>query len=145
MKVRDLMTYPILTVGIDATVFDAIQMMVRENKGSVLVVEGGLLKHVVGIVTTCGMFKHVFAKGIDPRNIMIWEIMTPAPLVTIGPNASTKKAAEVMREHNIRRLPVVECGALVGIITSKDLLRCVGDSEPDEKFVCEQAADSQNK
>ncbi|MGC9515254.1 CBS domain-containing protein [Methanocrinis sp.] len=132
MRVRDLMTYPILSVGVDTTVFDAIQMMVRENKGSVLVVEGGLLKQVVGIATTSGIFKQVFAKGIDPRSVMIWEMMTPAPLVTIGPNASTKKAAETMREHNIRRLPVVECGALVGIITSKDLLRCVGDSGPEE-------------
>lgn len=132
MKVRDLMTYPILTVGVDTTVFDAIQMMVRDRKGSVLVVEGDLLKQVVGIATTCGMFKQVFARGIDPKNVMIWEIMTPAPLVTIGPNASTKKAAKMMMEHNIRRLPVVECGALVGIITSKDLLRCVdGSGESD--------------
>ena len=133
MKVRDLMTYPILTVGVDTTVFDAIQMMVRDRRGSVLVVEGELLKQVVGIATTCGMFKQVFARGIDPKNVMIWEIMTPAPLVTIGPNASTKKAAEIMLEHNIRRLPVVECGALVGIITSKDLLRCVYGSEADDK------------
>jgi len=129
MKVRDLMTYPILTVGVDTTVFDAIQMMVRDKRGSVLVVEGGPLKQVVGIATTSGIFKQVFARGIDPRNVMIWEIMTAAPLVTIGPNASTKKAAETMLEHNIRRLPVVECGALVGIITSKDLLRCVDGSE----------------
>jgi len=132
MKVRDLMTYPILTVGVDTTVFDAIQMMVRDRRASILVVEGDLLKQVVGIATTCGMFKQVFARGIDPKNVMIWEIMTPAPLVTIGPNASTKKAAEMMMEHNIRRLPVVECGALVGIITSKDLLRCVdGSGESD--------------
>jgi CBS domain-containing protein len=87
----------------------------------------------VGIATTCGIFEQVFARGIDPKNVMIWEIMTPAPLVTIGPNASTKKAAEIMLEHNIRRLPVVECGALVGIITTKDLLRCVGGSEADDK------------
>ena len=128
MKVRDLMTYPILTVGVETTVFDAIQLMVRDRRGSVLVVEGGLLKQVVGIATTCGMFEQVLARGIDPKNVMIWEIMTPAPLVTIGPSASTKKAAEMMMEHNIRRLPVVECGALVGIITSIDLLRCVDGS-----------------
>ncbi|HPE51284.1 MAG TPA: CBS domain-containing protein [Methanothrix sp.] len=132
MKVRDLMTYPLLTVGVDTTVFDAIQMMVREKRGSVLVVEGGLLKEVVGIVTTSGIFKQVFAKGIDPRNVVIWEVMTPAPLVTISPNSTAKMAAEMMRKHNIRRLPVVECGALVGIITSKDLLRCVGDTEQED-------------
>ena len=143
MKVRDLMTYPILSVGIETTVFEAIQMMVREKKGSVLVVEGGLLKQVVGIVTTRGMFKQVFAKGIDPRDVMIWEIMTPAPLVTIGPNATTRKAAEMMLEHQIRRLPVVECGALVGIITSKDLLRCVGGSKAGDGSPHGEADDSE--
>jgi CBS domain-containing protein len=51
--------------------------------------------------------------------------MTPAPLVTIPPNASSKEAAGLMIKHNIRRLPVVENGALVGIVTCKDLLRCV--------------------
>ncbi|MHC1631982.1 MAG: CBS domain-containing protein [Methanotrichaceae archaeon] len=124
MNVRDLMSYPILTVSPDATVFEAIQSMVRGSKGSVLVVEGGLLKEVKGIVTTSGMFERVFAKGLNPKDVKVSEIMTLAPLITISPNATTKKASELMRQHNIRRLPVVERDALVGIITSKDLLRC---------------------
>ena len=53
------------------------------------------------------------------------EIMTPAPLITIDLDASTSDAAGLMLKHSIRRLPVVKDGALVGIITSKDLLKCV--------------------
>jgi CBS domain-containing protein len=45
--------------------------------------------------------------------------------VSIDLDASTSEAARLMREHNIRRLPVMKDGALVGIITSKDLLACV--------------------
>jgi len=120
------MTYPIVTVKPDITVFEAIQVMVRENKGSVLVAEDGLLKEVVGIATTSGMFRRVFAKGLDPKKVKISEIMTPAPLITISSNDSVEEAAQLMRVHKIRRMPVVEGGALVGIITSNDLLKCVG-------------------
>ena len=51
--------------------------------------------------------------------------MTERPLVIIDLDAPTSEAARLMREHNIRRLPVMKDGALVGIITSKDLLECV--------------------
>ena len=119
------MTYPIVTMEPDATVSEAIEVMVQENKGSVLVAWNGLLKEVMGIITTSGMFSRVFAKRLDPAKVKLSEIMTPAPLVTIGSKESVGTAAQLMIAHNIRRLPVVEHGALVGIITSKDLLKCV--------------------
>jgi CBS domain-containing protein len=125
MKVRDLMTYPIVVVRPNTTVFDTIGILVRESKGSVLVTKEGLLKEVKGIVTTTRIFTEVLSKGLDPKKVTVSEIMTPAPLVTISPNATTMDAAILMRERGVRRLPVVEEGALVGIITSKDLLKCV--------------------
>lgn len=126
MRVRDLMNYPIATVRPDASVLDAIRVMASGQKGSVLVAKEGLLKECMGIVTTSQIFRKVFAAGLQPADVRVGDIMTPAPLITIGPNASVKEAAELMIKHGIRRLPVVEAGALVGIITSKDLLRCVG-------------------
>lgn len=125
MKVRDLMSYPINTVRPDATVLDAIKAMVDGKKGSIIVAGEGLLKECLGIVTTTEIFRKVLAIGIDPNSIKIYDIMKPMPLITIGPNASIKEAAELMIKHNIRRLPVVENHTLVGIITSKDLLKCV--------------------
>jgi CBS domain-containing protein len=65
------------------------------------------------------------AIGVNPNGIKIGDVMTPAPLITIGPNATVREAADLMIKHNIRRLPVVEDCTLVGIITSKDLLKCV--------------------
>lgn len=124
-RVMDLMSYPVLTVPPNAKVIDAIRLMASGPKGCVIVAEGGLLKEVKGIVTTSCIFKKVFAAGLDPEKVCVADIMTPAPLVTISPGATTKEAAELMVRHNIRRLPVVQDGALVGIITSKDLLRCV--------------------
>jgi CBS domain-containing protein len=125
MKVRDLMSYPIATVLPEATVLEAIKRMAAEKKGSLLVARDGLLKECLGIVTTSRIFLKVFAEGRNPVGVAVREIMTPSPLVTIDLDASTREAARLMREHNIRRLPVMKDGALVGIITSKDLLACV--------------------
>jgi CBS domain-containing protein len=125
MKVRDLMSYPLNTVRPDATVLDAIKAMVDGKKGGIIVCEEGLLKECQGIVTTAKIFEKVLAIGVNPNGIKISDVMTPAPLITIGPNATVKEAADLMIKNNIRRLPVVEDGTLVGIITSKDLLKCV--------------------
>jgi CBS domain-containing protein len=125
MKVRDLMSYPIATVRPEATALVAIKRMAAEKKGCVLVAREGLLKECLGIVTTSQIFLKVFAEGLDPAAVAVTEIMTPSPLITIDLDATTREAARLMREHNIRRLPVMKDGALVGIITSKDLLACV--------------------
>ena len=125
MNVRYLMSYPIATVDPEATVLEAIKRMASEKKGSVLVARDGLLKECLGIVTTSQIFLRVFAKGRDPAAVAVSEIMTRAPLITIDLDASTSDAAGLMLKHSIRRLPVVKDGALVGIITSKDLLKCV--------------------
>ena len=125
MKVRDLMSYPIATVHPETTVLEAIKKMAALKKGSVLVAEDGLLKECQGIVTTSQVFLKIFAEGRDPARVEVQEIMTAGPLVTIDLDATTAEAARLMCEHGIRRLPVMKGGALVGIITSKDLLACV--------------------
>jgi CBS domain-containing protein len=125
MRVRELMSYPIATVGPEATISEAVELMARGGKGSVLVAREGLLKECLGILTTSEIFGKVFAPGLDSKRIKVVDVMTPAPLVTIGLSATSKEAANLMMKHKVRRLPVVENGALVGIVTSKDLLRCV--------------------
>ncbi|MCJ7445531.1 MAG: CBS domain-containing protein [Methanotrichaceae archaeon] len=52
------------------------------------------------------------------------DIMTPSPLVTIESNVSCKEAARLMIRHNIRRLPVVDSDAFIGVITCENLLKC---------------------
>jgi CBS domain-containing protein len=125
VKVKDLMSYPVATVRPKAAVIEAIKIMVNGKKGCVIVAREGLLKECMGIVTTGQIFREVFALSLDPSKVLVEAIMIPAPLTTIGPNASAKEAAEMMQKHGVRRLPVIEKGMLVGVITSKDLLCCV--------------------
>lgn len=119
------MSYPIAMVEPEATVLEAVELMARGGKGSLLVAREGLLKECLGILTTSEIFRKVFAPGLDSGKVKVVDIMTPAPLVTVGLSATSKEAASLMMEHKVRRLPVVENGTLVGIVTSKDLLRCV--------------------
>jgi len=109
----------------DATVIEAINEMVARKKGNVLIANEGLLKECLGILTSGGIFKWVFVAGLDPNEVKVSEIMTPMPLVTINLDASCNEAARLMIKHDLRRLPVLENGFLVGIITSKDILRCL--------------------
>ena len=127
IEVSEMMSYPLHTVKPDSTVIEAINKMVSKRKSNVLVANEGLLKECLGILTSSGILKWAFATGPDPNDVTVSEIMTPMPLVTINPNASCNEAAKLMVKHDIRRLPVVENGVLVGIITSKDLLRCLED------------------
>lgn len=119
------MSYPISLVGPEATVLEAVELMAREGKGSVLVARKGLLKECLGILTTSTVFQKAFTPGLDLNEVKVIDIMTPAPLITVGLNTTSRDAASLMIKHKVRRLPVVENGALVGIVTSKDLLRCV--------------------
>ena len=126
MKVRDLMSYPIVTVPPEAMVLDAIRVMAAQKKGSVLVAEECLLKECLGIVTTSQIFLGVFAKGQDPARVRVTDIMTPGPLITIDLDDSTQRAAELMQEHNISRLPEWKDGARGGTSPSQELPAGVG-------------------
>jgi CBS domain-containing protein len=125
MKVREVMSYPLHTMKPGATVIEAINEMVARKKGNVLIANEGLLKECLGILTSGGIFKWVFVAGLDPYEVKVSEIMTAMPLVTINQDASCNEAARLMIKHDLRRLPVLENGFLVGIITSKDILRCL--------------------
>ena len=126
MRVRELMRYPVPTARPDSTVKDIITDLFVERKDTVLIASGGLLKKYEGIVTKRQIYLKVLAVNLDPGNVKVSEVMAPQSLVTISPDATCKDAAELMMKHNIRRLPVLENDVLVGLITSEDLLKCVG-------------------
>jgi CBS domain-containing protein len=126
MKVRELMRYPVSTVKPDSTVKDVIVDLLVERKDTILVARDGLLKKCEGIVTKSKIYMKVLAANLDPNRVKISEVVEPRHLITISPNASCKEAAELMINNNIRKLPVVENEVLVGMITSEDLLQCVG-------------------
>jgi CBS domain-containing protein len=119
MKVRDLMTREPATVGPNATLGEVATLMKQQDCGSVPVVQDGRL---VGIVTDRDMVIRGIAAGHDPRTQRVSAIMSADP-VTIGPDKDVADAEKVMADRQIRRLPVVENGKLVGIIVTAQIAR----------------------
>ncbi|MFF8647764.1 CBS domain-containing protein [Streptomyces griseoluteus] len=116
-QVRDIMTSELVTVEPQASVASVARLMRDEDVGTVLVTEDGQLKC---LVSDRDLVVRAFAEGVDPDRTTVIEAAS-ADLVTIGPDESVDHAVELMREHAVRRLPVVEGDEAVGIIALGDL------------------------
>jgi CBS domain-containing protein len=114
--VRDLLKGDPVTVEASATVQDAAKLMDENDIGNVLVVENN---EVQGIVTDRDIVVRVIAKG-DGADASVREAAT-TDLETLEPDASIDDAIQKMEQGNIRRLPVVEDGKPVGVISLGDL------------------------
>ena len=119
MKVRDLMTREPTTVEPNATLGEVATLMKQDDCGSIPVVQSGRL---VGIVTDRDIVIRGIAAGSDPKTQRVSAIMSADP-VTIGPDNDVTEAEKVMADRQIRRLPVVENGKLVGIIVTAQIAR----------------------
>jgi CBS domain-containing protein len=101
------------------SVVEAARLMASENVGSLPVVEGGQL---VGIVTDRDLVLQVLAKDLDPSKVTISEIASENPVVA-KPDEPLDAALQRMAQEQIRRLPVVDDGRLVGILAQADVAR----------------------
>jgi CBS domain-containing protein len=122
MKVSEVMNRNLITMRPDGTVYEAAKLMKENNIGSVVIMEGSELK---GIVTERDLITRYIAVGDGrrPEDVKVSEIMTKDP-VTIRDNTDIDEAARMMIERNIRRLIVVNYdGRVVGIISSRDILK----------------------
>ena len=117
--VRDVMTENPTTVEASATLVDAAKIMKQENIGDVLVVENG---KVQGIVTDRDIVVRAIAAGDDPSHTSVREIAS-TDLEVLDPDDSIGDAIRKMEQAAVRRLPVVEDGKPVGIVTLGDLAR----------------------
>ena len=105
------------TVNVDDTVLAAAQLMRDHDIGDVIVVEDG---QVTGILTDRDIVVRAVAEGRDAESTTVGEIAT-TDAQAIEPDASVDDALRMMREHDIRRLPVVKDGRPVGIVSLGDL------------------------
>jgi len=116
MKVKDIMAKEIICVGADEPIERAAQLMKEHNIGSVPVCEG---ERIIGIVTDRDITLRHVAQGAEQTR-SVSDIMTSNPVVG-SPDMDADDAARLMGERQIRRLPIVEGNALVGIVALGDL------------------------
>lgn len=115
--VREMMTGNPESVDADATVQEAARIMRELNVGSVPVLASG---RVAGIVTDRDITIRVIAENRSPAQTPVREIATADPM-TVTPDMDLNEAAQMMAAHQIRRLPVVSDGNLVGMLSLGDV------------------------
>jgi CBS domain-containing protein len=118
-KVGDCMTIHPVTVKKESTLKECADLMRDKHVGSLLVEDKG---KVVGIVTEQDMVRKGIAALLDPSKTPITKIME-TELTTISPDKDIYEAMTVMRDYNIRHLPVIDKGKFVGFLTIKDVLK----------------------
>lgn len=117
MKVRDLMSRNVAEVSPDTSLEEVARMMKEMNIGSVPVCESG---RVVGIVTDRDIIVRELAMGKNPVATRVGDVMTHG-ISTVSPDMDIHDAAKLMSDKQIRRLPVVDNGRLVGMIAIGDM------------------------
>jgi CBS domain-containing protein len=109
----------VLQIDADASVLEAVQLMVEKNVGSLLVTVGG---EIEGIVTERDYLRRVTLEGRTDAETRVGEIMS-SPLVVVTPETSVDECMAVMTDRRIRHLPVVEDGRVVGLVSIGDLVK----------------------
>lgn len=116
-KVREIMTDTPVAVGVHTAVSEVAHTMREKDIGAVLVMEGEQLR---GLVTDRDLILRVVADGQDPKETTAQNACSDT-LVTVAPEDPIDRAIALMRQHSVRRLPVVDNGRPVGIIALGDL------------------------
>jgi CBS domain-containing protein len=124
MEIREVMTASVVTADPATPVREVAALMRERNVGSVVLVRDG---EPVGIVTDRDLTVSVLADGRSGEDHAIDHATTP--VVTGAPDMQLAAACELLVQHGIRRLPIVEDGRLGGIVTLDDLAARTGDAE----------------
>ncbi|MFF6911626.1 CBS domain-containing protein [Streptomyces sp. NPDC012466] len=107
----------VVAVRPDASLVEAAQLMRTQNIGDVVVAEG---QDVIGVLTDRDITVRAVADGADPMTVSAQAVCTRNP-VTVTPEDRVATAVALMREHAVRRLPVVENGLPVGVVSLGDV------------------------
>ena len=122
--VSKVMSKSVMAVELNTNVRDCAKAMAKKGVSCAVITQGG---SAIGIVTERDLVSKVLAETIDPRNVLVRDIMS-TPLITITPNAPLSGAAELMAQYRVRRLVVVdENGGLSGVITTGDVARSLAE------------------
>ena len=113
--------HEIWSIGPDASVFDAIEMMAQKEVGALLVLDAGKL---IGIISERDYTRKVILKGKSSREIPIRTIMT-SPVICAETEQDVKECMALMTSKKIRHLPVLENDQLTGMVSLGDLVQSI--------------------
>src|SRR2546423_6736975 len=116
-SVRDAMTADPRSIGASASVVEAARLMREQHIGSLPVTED---ERLVGMITDRDITTRVVAEGAVPETMSVGDVYSRDP-ISVEPNNDLEEALQLMAHHQVRRLPVVENGRLVGMVAQADI------------------------
>ncbi len=119
MAIKDIMAVNVITMAPDASILQVAKLMSEMDLGSIVIVDG---ERPVGIITEADIVRRVIAEKRDSESTSVREVMS-SPLFHVTPNTPLTDAMRIMAKSNIRRVVVLKNDSLVGIVTSRDILR----------------------
>jgi CBS domain-containing protein len=119
IEIHDVMVNKVITIKKQTTIEDAVKLMNKHEIGCLVVEEKG---KPVGIITERDLLKRVLATSKETRRMKVEHIMTNE-LISVSPKMEIEEAARLMCQKKIKKLPVVENGRLLGLVTLTDILR----------------------
>lgn len=148
MFAKDLMTSPVITIQEDSTVLEAARLMLERDVSVLPVLDAsdrlvGILSHsdfglspkyrplvdnIYSLLGASSTPQHIEATAHRVGNKRVGDVMRRHP-ITVSPEDSVERITRLMLRYQIRRLPVVENGKLVGIITRHDFLKLIANEE----------------
>ena len=116
-SVREAMTEDPRSIGATASVVEAARLMREEDIGSLPITDD---EKLVGMITDRDITTRVVAEAADPTATSVEDVYS-RDLVSVEPDEDLDEALQLMARHQVRRLPVVESGRLVGIVAQADI------------------------
>ena len=134
--VKDMMQKQIVSIDISLTVKEAAKIMDGTGVSCLVITKENV---PVGILTERDFVTRITSLD-KPSSTSVQNVMS-SPLITVSPSDTARKLAELMKEKNIHKVPVMEGNQLVGIVTATDLIRkCIIDSDLEMRQICNSFA-----
>ncbi len=118
ISVAEVMNKTVITMDINTDIPAIAREMVSRDAGSIVITESG---KAMGIITERDLVKGIVTEDRKPSEVAASKILS-TPLVTVKPETSVVKASEIMLKANIKRLPVLENGTIIGVVSNTDIL-----------------------
>jgi CBS domain-containing protein len=109
------------SIGPDASVFEAIELMAQKGCGALLVMAG---RELSGIISERDYARKVILTGRSSKSTRVREIMS-APVVTADPSHKVEQCLSMMTDKRIRHLPITDAGKVVGMVSIGDLVKAI--------------------
>jgi CBS domain-containing protein len=124
---RDIMTPNPTSCTEDLTAADAARHMADQGVGAIPVCNAD--GRLSGVVTDRDLTVQVIAAGLDPQATKLADLLDGSEVVTIGADDSVEDAIRTMKDHAVRRLPVIDGTELVGMVSQADIARALPDAK----------------